>query len=205
MIRYIYNILLCLGFALISQSADAKLSDLPRFQAGIGASSMMGPGLQVQADISRAISVKGMLGGWYENFEPEGDVPPQYYRDLSDGFLSWGIGFQVNLDRYITERLYVFYNYGDFSFDEISNYEFSVVNDIAEVSYDRNELFSQNHSIGLGYEWIFWDYVAVNLELGYQYQYTEGDGFDWWANRSRDGSVSNGIGFGAGIRYVLAW
>lgn len=194
-------ILIFLAIA-IQGVATADINRLPRFQYGVTLSTMTGPGFSVQADISRLISLKGVIGGYYSDYEPSGDIDRRFFEDLNNYYLIPGFEAHISIDRSDKRKLYAFYAFSLWEFSEIEDFSLTIVNDRPIRQYRENLLTSRNHSIGLGYEMIWENGLALQMSLGYQYQYSTGEGYGWWADRSPNGTVNNGLGFGIAVSYA---
>jgi hypothetical protein len=205
MISTIAKAIIVLIFAIgMNTQAEARINRLPRFHVGVNMSTMSGPGLHVQADINRLISIKGVIGGYFEDYEPPGssDIDRQFYDDLTDLYIIPGAELQFSIDRSDKRKLYAFYAFSFWDFSQIESFDLRVENDIPIRSYESKETISRNHSIGLGYEMIFDNGLVIQGSLGYQYQYSTGSGFGYLVDRSPDGNIDNGLGLGVAIAYT---
>lgn len=176
----------------------AGVNKLPRFQFGVGLSTMTGPGFTVQVDATRFLSFKGSIGGYLKSFEPGSIVDRKFYQDLADEYLIPGFEVQFSIDRSDKRKLYAFYAFSYWEFSEIRDFNFIIANDIPSVTYDKRLGLSRNHSFGLGYEWVFESNFSLQIAIGYQYQYSNNSDYGWWLDRSPDGLTNHGLGIGFG-------
>lgn len=181
-------ILTCCLFILSAYSVQAY----PRHKAGISFSTISGAGLSYQIEISKYLAFQ--ISGFPYYF---GTNPP----DDLDIYLVAGAEFQYNFLNDKTNRLFSFVGLSHWIVEERSVNKY-VVNDVQTIEKIRNINLLDNAGFGVGYEYIVKNSVALNINIGLQYQSSKKSHLGILIDRNPHGTNYLGIGGGIGI-YIL--
>ncbi|GAB5465283.1 MAG: hypothetical protein Kapaf2KO_07190 [Candidatus Kapaibacteriales bacterium] len=201
---YLLTVLSLFIFSLEATSRTG-IDDLPRAQIGINISSMIGPGLGVQLDLSRKISLGISAGGYYTDFEGNPELTSSQ-RDLipDDTYQIYGAELQYAITRSDTEKFFSFYSFSYWEYSEIRDFSYQIINDEFLPEYEERLGIARNHSIGVGYEWIARSIQAYfRVQAGYQFQFSNRSDYGWLLDRSPDGTINHGIGIGISFGYAF--
>jgi hypothetical protein len=186
--RFVQLVIFISIIAAVSLSAA-----YPKHLAGVDYSTISGSGLSYSLEIDRSNVLK--FSGILMYYGPK---PPDKMTLLADV----GMEYQYNIWKIKDNRLYLFGG-GSYWYvekrDAISYMKYEKL--ITEKTIAKNNIF--NLGAGIGYEKVFLDKIALNLNVGLQYQLSDGKGFPLLFDRSPETQKFLGVGGGLGLKFIL--
>lgn len=183
--------LIMILFAIVG--AMTSSAAYPKHLVGVEYSSISGSGLSYSLELDKNNVLKFSGIALYY-----GDKPP----DQMSIYTNAGMEYQYNIWKIKNNRLYLFGG---------GSYWFIEKRDI--ISYKKNEKLILEKKVtensilniggGVGYEKVFLNKLAINLNVGLQYQTSDGSGFPLLFDRSRDSQKFLGVGGGIGLKFIL--
>jgi len=182
-----------LVFSLTILAAVSLSAAYPKHLVGIDYSTISGSGLSYSQEIDKntALKFSGILMYY-------GAKPPDKMTLIGDA----GMEYQYNIWKIKDNRMYLFGG-GSYWYvekrDVISYMKFEKL--ITEKTIAKNNIFTLG--AGIGYEKVFLNKIALNLNVGIQYQISDGTGFPILFDRSPDSQKFLGVGGGIGLKFIL--
>jgi hypothetical protein len=181
-------------FLLLTILAAVSLSAAyPKHLVGVDYSTISGSGLSysLELDRSNVLKFSGILIYY-------GAKPPDKMTLIGDA----GMEYQYNIWKIKNNRLYLFGG-GSYWYvekrDVISYMKFEKL--IIEKTIATHNIF--NIGVGIGYEKVFLNKIALNLNVGLQYQLSDGKGFPLLFDRSPEAQKFLGVGAGIGLKFII--
>ncbi|MEI6089115.1 MAG: hypothetical protein WCR42_01545 [bacterium] len=174
-------------------AAVALTAAYPKHLVGVDYSTISGSGLSYSLELDRSNVLK--FSGILMYYGPK---PPDKMTLLADA----GMEYQYNIWKIKNNRLYLFGG-GSYWYvekrDVISYMKFEKL--IIEKTIAKNNIF--NIGAGIGYEKVFLNKIALNLNIGLQYQLSDGEGFPLLFDRSPESQKFIGVGGGIGLKFII--
>ncbi len=174
-------------------SAVSLFTAYPKHLVGVDYSTISGSGLSYTQEIDKnnVLKFSGIL--MYYGVKPPDKMT--IYGDV-------GMEYQYNVWKIKDNRLYLFGG-GSYCYlekrDVISYMKFEKI--IFEKKITKNNIL--NFGVGIGYEKVFFNKIALNLNVGLQYQHSDGSDFPLLFDRSPDTQKFLGVGGGIGLKFIL--
>lgn len=182
-----------LFFLLTILAAVSLSAAYPKHLVGIDYSTISGSGLSYSIELDKNTALKFSGIPMYY-----GAKPPDKMTLIGDA----GVEYQYNIWKIKNNRLYLFGG-GSYWYvekrDVISYMKFEKL--IIEKTIVKNNIF--NIGAGIGYEKVFLNKIALNLNVGLQYQLSDGKGFPLLLDRSPETQKFLGVGGGIGLKFII--